>query len=144
MSTFFTDNSVLDSATVQNYKRQVPLYHENPSPLTCVLYRLEAATSRLEDIASSTAGLEVPPNTNGAPSASAAVVPVPTPSPPVPAKEELPPMIVDFDTLIYGDVKAYHTLSTAKGIGGLLGEQVCSVQESPVSLAKTSPSRKPS
>ncbi|KAE9968586.1 hypothetical protein BLS_002350 [Venturia inaequalis] len=103
----------------------------NMNNLTTLIKRLEAATSRLEDIASSTVGLEVPPNPNGAPSPSAAVVPVPVPvpvpapakAPPVPPKEDLPPSIIDFDILIYGDVKAYHALSTQKSIGGLLGEQ---------------------
>ncbi|TLD38853.1 adenylyl cyclase-associated protein [Venturia nashicola] len=97
----------------------------NMNNLTTLIKRLEAATSRLEDIASSTVGLDVPPNPNGAPSPSAAVVPVPTEAkaPPVPPKEDLPPSIVDFDTLIFGDVKAYHTLSTQSSIGGLLREQ---------------------
>jgi adenylyl cyclase-associated protein len=124
MAPFSGDTSIIDSSTTQRYTRSVPVYHDHPTLLTRLIYRLEAATSRLEDIASSTAGLEIAPNTNGAPSTAAAVVPVPAPSSAPPAKEELPSMIEDFDTLIYGDVKAYHTLSTGKSIGGLLGEQV--------------------
>jgi hypothetical protein len=132
MSTFFTDASVLDSSLNKKYERSVPVNLDHPNLLTRTIYRLEAATSRLEDIASSTAGIELPQSTNGAPSPSAAVVPAPPQAPPVPAKEELPPMIEDFDTLIRGDVKAYHTLSTSKSIGGLLGEQVCYIH-SPIS-----------
>lgn len=143
MSTFWGDNLVLDSSTIRKQTGAVPIYHENPSPLTRIIYRLEAATSRLEDIASSTAGIEVPQNQNGAPSPSAAVVPVQA-APPVPPKEEFPPMIIDFDTLINGDVKAYHTLSKTKPIGGLLGEQVCNAPGLHISLAHTSPRQMPS
>lgn len=137
MATFWLDNSTLDSSVVLNYKRAIPYAQDTSSALTRIIYRLEAATSRLEDIASSTVGLEVLPNPNGAPSRSAAVVPVQAEAPPVPPKEELPPLIVDFDTLIYGDVKAYYTLSTAKSIGGLLGEQVYNTRHFGISLAYT-------
>lgn len=138
MAAFWLDNSTLDSSVILNYNRAIPYAQDTSSALTRIIYRLEAATSRLEDIASSTVGLEVPPNPNGAPSPSAAVVPVQAKAPPpVPPKEELPPSIVDFDTLIYGDVKAYHNLSTAKSIGGLLGEQVYKSRHSGISLTYT-------
>jgi adenylyl cyclase-associated protein len=122
--------------------------------LTRLVRRLEAATSRLEDIASS--ALEGAPaaiaaattatsttSTNGVPSTPSGVAvagtatsqaATPTPSvtaPPTPApaaaqpKEELPQSIEDFDALVNGDLKAYHELSKAPSIGGLLGEQVC-------------------
>lgn len=144
MATFWHDNSTLDSSTTNSstilkHNRAVPYAQDTSSPLTRIIYRLEAATSRLEDIASSTVGLDLPPNPNGTPSPSAAVVPVPAQARalPVPPKEDLPPLIVDFDTLINGDVKTYHTLSTGKSIGGLLGEQVENARHSGTSLTHT-------
>ncbi|QDS70631.1 hypothetical protein FKW77_000735 [Venturia effusa] len=135
MATFWLDNSTLDSSTAHEYKRAAPCAQDTSSLLTRIIYRLEAATSRLEDIAASTVGLEVPQEPNGAPSPSAAVLPAQAKAaPPVPPKEELPSSIVDFDTLIYGDVKAYHTLSTADSIGGVLGEQVCIIDTTPSHL----------
>jgi adenylyl cyclase-associated protein len=117
--------SVIDSTETTTHST-FPVTRHNPTLLTGLISRLEAATSRLEDIASSTAGVEVSQsNVNGvAPSSAAARAPVSSPVPAPIAKESLPPVIEDFDTLIYGDVKAYHTLSKAPAIGGILGEQV--------------------
>lgn len=116
--------------------------------------RLEAATSRLEDIASSAIEGQPQPvagdksiTTNGVSATtpsegmaaviagtvtSQSVTPTPSPSPsanatssPVPvAKEELPEAVAEFDVLINGDLKAYHELSKTSAVGGLLGEQV--------------------
>ncbi|KAF2093337.1 hypothetical protein NA57DRAFT_69130 [Rhizodiscina lignyota] len=96
--------------------------------LTTLIKRLEAATSRLEDIASSS---EQPaPTTNGTtttaatsgPSAPQSQSPAPAKEPP---KEELPQSIEDFDTLLNGDVKAWTDLSTA--FGGVIAEQATAV-----------------
>lgn len=108
------------------------------SLLTRLVSRLEAATSRLEDIATSSAPDNALPTTNGVsagtPSGPAvvatnsqALTPTPsaTPGSPIPkVVEELPAMLEDFDGLINGDLKAYHELSKAPAIGGLIGEQV--------------------
>ena len=92
-----------------------------------MITRLEAATSRLEDIASTT--LENQSVPNGIPpvaaSAAAAVPPsqaqaqsAPKQAPPPP----LPPSIEAFDDLINNEIKSFVDLSEA--IGGLLAEQV--------------------
>lgn len=112
--------------------------------LTRMIRRLEAATSRLEDIASSsfdgsgTPGSKGAPATNGvSPTQGAGATgitavagsdtPTPTPSAPFapPKKEDLPDSITDFDALLNGDLRAYHELSKAGSIDKLLGEQVC-------------------
>lgn len=87
--------------------------------------RLEAATSRLEDMAisfdgtSPTAHGNVPvPIQPAVPEPPKQVVP-----PPAPAPEPEPPQIEDFDELIKSDVQAFVDLG--KKIGGLVGEQVC-------------------
>ncbi|KAF1992369.1 hypothetical protein K402DRAFT_388025 [Aulographum hederae CBS 113979] len=86
--------------------------------LTTLIKRLEAATSRLEDIASSAASLEQKdaagtPTTNGA----VAGTPQSTSQP----AEELPQSILDYDTLINGDLKAY--MAVAEQLGGSIAEQ---------------------
>jgi hypothetical protein len=85
--------------------------------------RLEAATSRLEDMAmgldehnaqkapDSTAALEPEPSKQPTPTAPAAPAPIP-----------LPPQIEDFDTLIDKDVNSFVDLG--RKIGGLVEEQV--------------------
>ena len=95
--------------------------------LICFVTRLEAATSRLEDIASSTQDPDIA--TNGASSIiPAAVLGVPdqatTQSPPTPIQlpEALPLSIEGFDTLINGDVT--HFVNMSEGLGGLIAEQV--------------------
>jgi adenylyl cyclase-associated protein len=112
-------------------------FHVNATSLTCLITRLEAATSRLEDMASSSGGYDADAATNGAPpapSSSAKGVPAaaasvaaagasPTPKPTV-AKAELPPSIEEFDSTIMADLKAYEKLSNSPTLGGLVGEQV--------------------
>ena len=95
--------------------------------LNCLLTpfcRLEAATSRLEDIATSADGSSA--LTNGAAGSSqtaAAAVPLPeAPSAPAPPQEPLPRSIEEFDKLIEDDVTAFVTASGK--IGGLVEEQV--------------------
>ena len=97
------------------------------SELTTIIRRLEAATSRLEDIASSTVEQ---PKTNGA-SPAPASAPTTTSTPPAPppvAKsipEPLPDSIEDFDSFIRGTVRKYVNLSDE--LGGPVAEQVRTV-----------------
>lgn len=103
--------------------------------VTNLLLRLEAATSRLEDIASST--IEIPQavpalqETLASPIASQAVTPTPdapAPSPaPVPAVEPLPESIEDFDDFLKTSVANYSRLSA--GLGGLIADQAVKVVE---------------
>lgn len=98
--------------------------------LTTLIKRLEAATSRLEDIATSVDG--APSSLNGAARGSeAAAVPTQSqttsaavPEPPKPA-DPLPVQIEEFDELIATDVTAF--VQAASKIGGLVEEQAKSV-----------------
>ena len=100
-------------------------------------FRLEAATSRLEDIA--TATIDPSASTNGV-STSAGMVGAPalpgqTSSKAVtlaPIAESLPDSIVDFDSLISGDVQSFVKLS--EKIGGQVAEQVRKLQVSLIVL----------
>ncbi|KAJ5793813.1 hypothetical protein N7457_000412 [Penicillium paradoxum] len=91
---------------------------------TTLIKRLEAATSRLEDMAMS---YDDPssPKALGAPSSSVPATPEPPkPSPPPPAAPvaaPVPPQIQDFDALIKGDVQNFVNLG--QEIGGLVAEQ---------------------
>jgi adenylyl cyclase-associated protein len=122
------------SSTLNTQNQEI---HVDSTSLTLLINRLEAATSRLEDIASSAVSYDGDAATNGAPpapatsakgvpSAAASVAAAgasPTPKPAA-AKVALPPMIEDLDTLMQGDLKAYEKLSNASALGGLVGEQV--------------------
>lgn len=100
------------------------------TPLIRLIHRLEAATSRLEDIASSAQPFE--PSATGhhvGPSdGSSLAVPSQNQRASTPgasstqSQEPLPESIEDFDTLINGDLKAYNDLSQA--LGGVIAEQV--------------------
>ncbi|KAG9244204.1 adenylyl cyclase-associated protein-like protein [Calycina marina] len=109
----------------------------NMHNLTTLIKRLEAATSRLEDIASST--VEPPTaKSNGTSTAVAsppsAPVAAPLP-PPIPAlaepveanAEPLPESVEDFDSFIDGSVKKYVALS--QELGGPVAEQAASVSK---------------
>ncbi|OKO93316.1 Adenylyl cyclase-associated protein [Penicillium subrubescens] len=91
---------------------------------TTLIKRLEAATSRLEDMAMS---LDDPNITKGMGSPSAAAPatpepPKPAPPPPAPpAAPQVPPQIQDFDALIKGDVQNF--VSLGEKVGGLVAEQ---------------------
>ncbi|KAL4915548.1 adenylate cyclase associated N terminal-domain-containing protein [Aspergillus aurantiobrunneus] len=90
--------------------------------LVTLIKRLEAATSRLEDMAMS----RDDHGTQQAPDSAAALEPQPserpTPTAPAaPASAPLPPQIEDFDTLISKDVGNFVELGTK--IGGLVAEQ---------------------
>ena len=104
--------------------------------LTKVLHRLEAATSRLEDIATtSTTPENSAPHpsaatTNGLATRSQELLNTPnaasrttsTPSISLPKSETLPSEIEDYDTLIHGDLAAFIKLSDA--LDPLIAEQV--------------------
>ncbi|EXJ81707.1 hypothetical protein A1O1_07772 [Capronia coronata CBS 617.96] len=96
--------------------------------LTTLIKRLEAATSRLEDIATSIDGPGAT-TTNGlagaavaTPSASAA-----TPEPPAPAPEPLPKSVEAFDKIVEEDVDGF--VKAANNIGGLVAEQAKAVKD---------------
>ncbi len=90
--------------------------------LTEIYHRLEAATSRLEDMATSVDSSH--PSTVAAISSSAAAPPdsstAAVPASP-PAAEPLPPSIEDFDKLMDQEVKAF--VSASEKIGGLVQQQ---------------------
>ncbi|KAJ5578249.1 uncharacterized protein N7459_007213 [Penicillium hispanicum] len=90
---------------------------------TTLIKRLEAATSRLEDMAMS---LDDPSAPNSAATATAPAPtvpepPKPAPPPPPPAAPQIPPQIQDFDALIKDDVQKF--VSLGEKIGGLVAEQ---------------------
>jgi hypothetical protein len=91
-----------------------------------LIYRLEAATSRLEDMAMSYDDPSASKSLGGS-SSSVPASPEPaqaTPPPPAaPAADPVPPQIQDFDALIKGDVQNFVNLG--EKIGGLVAEQVC-------------------
>ncbi|KAF2842599.1 adenylyl cyclase-associated protein-like protein [Patellaria atrata CBS 101060] len=99
--------------------------------LTDPVLRLEAATSRLEDIASSQAN----PDQNAGPQSStlvattsASTVPkVDTSPPPQKVAESVPPSVEEFDELINGNLKAWIELS--KQVGGVVSDQAGAVKE---------------
>lgn len=109
---------------------------------TDIITRLEAATSRLEDIASSTDELpqavpslshpiSSPPHVSGTGS-PAPLPPVSTPAPPAPpapkaASEPLPESIEDFDAFISQSVDKY--VQASNKLGGLISEQASKVLE---------------
>jgi len=88
--------------------------------------RLEAATSRLEDIASSVvdeSGAKITPTSITPPSAVAASAPSSTSAPePQAAPEPLPRSVEDFDKLLEEDIATFVTASGK--IGGLVEQQV--------------------
>lgn len=96
--------------------------------LTAIINRLEAATSRLEDMATSTID---PPRLNGAAPTPAPTGPLPAPpttsqapppQPPKVAQEVLPESVEEFDALINGAVKKFVNLSDE--VGGAIAAQV--------------------
>lgn len=107
--------------------------------LTTLIKRLEAATSRLEDIAHSVDKLDgVTAQPHDAQTTVAAVTPalVPhtpsstsgsstsraPPTPSIPEEEDLPTSILDFDSLVHEDLKPFSDLSNQ--LGGLVQKQV--------------------
>ncbi|KAK8172733.1 adenylate cyclase associated N terminal-domain-containing protein [Phyllosticta citrichinensis] len=101
----------------------------NMHNLTTLIKRLEAATSRLEDIASST--FEKTGAPNAAPIAATPAGAPPSapgaPTPAAPAKEQAPPMIEAFDALIDSDLKDF--VDRSKQFGGTIAEQAQALAE---------------
>jgi hypothetical protein len=125
-----------EPVTMQN---ATAVHTHNDSVLTRLVSRLEAATSRLEDIASSTASLDAPPasaTSNGSTSAPSTAIPpapsaqslTPTPS----SAASLPRSVEEFDALVNNDVKGYINLS--QELGGSIAEQVCRTCPRPTAL----------
>ena len=120
------------SGETLRYSTSTPVPVEPDNPLTTLIRRLEAATSRLEDIASSSQSLEQ----QGAQQNVAAGVGSISQSPQEAAskagtregstgtvvRESLPPAIEDMDALINGDVKAF--VESSKGLDSVVEEQV--------------------
>ncbi|TVY14883.1 Adenylyl cyclase-associated protein [Lachnellula arida] len=98
--------------------------------LTAIIHRLEAATSRLEDMA--TSSIEIP-KLNGVaptPAPTGPLPPPPTisqtpPQPPKPVQAPLPEVVEDFNTFLAGSVKKFVNLSD--DIGGAIAEQASGV-----------------
>lgn len=101
------------------------------SSLTSLVCRLEAATSRLEDMAAPASDA---PQINGdaptprsAIAAAAAIIPpsassaVPA-APPAPKAEAIPEMVEDFDTFIATHVMPF--VKASEGLGGAVTKQV--------------------
>ena len=95
-----------------------------------ILKRLEAATSRLEDMVPTIGDQSAVPNglsTSGqdaeTPGSSKQLGASDGPPSPAP----LPPAIDDFDSVINGDVTKFVNMS--EQIGGLVAEQVCLLRE---------------
>ncbi|KAI1102164.1 adenylate cyclase associated N terminal-domain-containing protein [Jackrogersella minutella] len=112
----------------------------NMHNLTTLIKRLEAATLRLEDIASST--IELPPAipaltatiaTPSGPSSAASPTPQPTLSAPAPPalkqapEEPLPESVEEFDVFINQSVDKY--VKASNKLGGLVAEQASKVLE---------------
>ncbi|KUJ17089.1 uncharacterized protein LY89DRAFT_669512 [Mollisia scopiformis] len=94
--------------------------------LTAIINRLEAATSRLEDMAASAIDISGAP----APAPTGPLPPPPVtaraaPEQPKPVQEALPESVEDFDAFITGPVKKYVNLSDE--LGGLVAEQASAV-----------------
>ena len=91
-----------------------------------IFRRLEAATSRLEDMVPhmSEAGVTngISPNDKGPSSGGGAQQPEGARASPPPAAASLPASIDDFDAMINGEVTTFVAMS--EEIGGLLAEQV--------------------
>lgn len=110
-----------------NNTHQTPLVKMPLASLT-ILRRLEAATSRLEDLVPTMSDASA--STNGIPALPEAGLStgrgidqqVGSFASPQAVLEPLPPAIDDFDGLINGDVKTFVNMS--EEIGGLVAEQV--------------------
>jgi adenylyl cyclase-associated protein len=104
------------------------------NPLKLLLNRLEAATSRLEDIAASTHGLDESTPAIASSSAKAASTPnlpvIPeTPSLPTPhaTSAPLPPFLADIDALLENELKAF--VAASANVDPVLVEQSAAVAE---------------
>ncbi|RSL95896.1 hypothetical protein CEP52_011794 [Fusarium oligoseptatum] len=105
--------------------------------LTTLIKRLEAATSRLEDIAAST---ELPPDAPAASPSNAAIAAPPAPAAPAapaappkpepvpePVAEPLPESIEEFDAFLSSAVEKY--VEQSQELGGVIAEQALEVKK---------------
>lgn len=102
------------------------MQHATDNVLTGMVRRLEAATSRLEDIASSSLSNGDSPSGAPASAGPALVSREATPSPnttPKPPAESTPPAIEAFDELVNTELKDWLELSGM--LGDVIGGQVC-------------------
>jgi adenylyl cyclase-associated protein len=99
---------------------------ERTSVLTAVAFRLEAATSRLEDIASSSVGFEdsAPNGTSAPPPGATVAAPKDAPAP---KAESLAPTIEAFDGLLNTELKTWLDLSSK--LGSVIEGQAKAVQQ---------------
>ena len=93
--------------------------------LTALVRRLEAATSRLEDMASAT--IETPKINGAGVHSVGSTGPLPptpaaAPAPPPPVVEPIPESVEDFETFLAGPLKRFVNLSDE--LGGPVAEQV--------------------
>ncbi|CAI6330900.1 unnamed protein product [Periconia digitata] len=97
----------------------------NMNNLTTLIKRLEAATSRLEDIASSSVGFE----SNGSSAPAVAVTPANAApnAPPPKVVKTLPPSIEAFDTLLNTELKDWADRSSK--LGNVIDSQAKAVQQ---------------
>lgn len=105
----------------------VPTIHR--AELTAIIHRLEAATSRLEDMASVT--VETPKTNGAAPPPTAPLPATPVAAavaePPKPLPEALPESVEEFDAFLAGPLKKFVNLSDE--LGGPVAEQVCTMAD---------------
>lgn len=114
------------------YSTGTPVPVEPDNPLTTLIRRLEAATSRLEDIAaSSPPGEQQPSQQNVAaaggqasqsPQEAASKAGTREGSTGTVVTEQLPPSVGDMDNLINSDVKSF--VESSKGLDSVVEEQV--------------------
>ena len=103
---------------------------ETDARLTMVTRRLEAATSRLEDMATSVdathpdtvAAINSASITQGIAAAATAIAAPATTEPTPPPTEPIPRSVEEFDKIVKEDVQAFVTAS--EQIGGLVEQQV--------------------
>lgn len=120
------------SGETLRYSTSTPVAVQPDNPLTSLIRRLEAATSRLEDIASSSQSPEQQAGQQNVATAGGSVSHSPQEATSKPGtrqgstgtvvRESLPPAIEDMDALINDDVKAF--VQASKGLDSVVEEQV--------------------
>ena len=120
------------SGETLRYSTSTPIPVQPDNPLTTLIRRLEAATSRLEDIASSSQSPEPAAGQQNVAAAGGVVAQSPAEaaskggaregSTSTVVKESLPPAIEAMDELINADVKAF--VDASKGLDSVVEEQV--------------------
>jgi adenylyl cyclase-associated protein len=93
-------------------RQPIQVEESKPNVLTAVIRRLEAATSRLEDIASTSVAFDA---TASGQTAGTSVLPTPSEASTPKAAESLPPSIQAFDKLLDTELKEWLELSAKLG-----------------------------